>query len=71
MVKDINKEIEKLIMLKAEVDEIETLKNSGQKVEVVSQLMYDFLSGKGLLKQDTLYRITSHDVGQYVEGFRG
>ena len=71
MAKNINQEIEKLIMLKAEVDEIETLKNSGIKVEVVSQLMYDYLSGKNLLKQDTFYRITSHEVGQYVEGFRG
>lgn len=71
MTKDINKEIEKLIMIKAEVDEINALKNSDLKVEVVSQLMYDFLSGKGLLKHDTFYRITSNEVGQYVEGFRG
>ncbi len=71
MAKNINQEIEKLTMIKAEVDEIETLKNSGIKMEVVSQLMYNFLSEKNLLKKDTFYRITSHEVGQYVEGFRG
>ena len=69
--KNINQEIERLLMIKAEVDEIEVLKNSGMKVEVVSQLMYDYMSGKNILKPDTIYRIATHEVGQYVEGFRG
>ena len=71
MAKNINQEIEKLLIIKAEVDEIESLKNSGIKVEVVSQLMYNYMSSKNILQQDTVYKITSHEVGQYVEGFRG
>ena len=69
--KDINQEIEKLLLIKAEVDEIEILKKTKDKVEVVSQLMYDYMSNKNLLKSDTIYRITTWEVGQYIEGFRG
>ncbi len=72
MKKDINKEIEKLLMIKAEVDEIEVLKNTSElKVEVVSQLMYDYMSSNNLLRSDTFYRVTSLEVGKYIEGFRG
>jgi hypothetical protein len=70
--KDINKEIEKLLMIKAEVDEIEVLKNTSElKVEVVSQLMYDYMSSNNLLQPDTFYCVTSLEVGKYIEGFRG
>ena len=75
MTRDINKEIEKLLAIKHEVDEINEARsimlNNGHKIEIVSQLMYDFLTSKNLVKQDTFYRITSNEVGEYVEGFRG
>lgn len=69
--KDINQEIEKLIMIKAEVDEINALKSTDLKVEIVSQGMYNFLSEKGLLKKDVFYRITSLELKPYIEDFRG
>lgn len=70
MARDIDKEIEKLLAIKHEVDEINEVKNSMNNVEIVSQRMYDFLSGKNLLRQDTFYRITTNEVGEYIEGFR-
>jgi len=50
MARDINKEIERLYMLKAEIDEINLLKEANPNMQVVSQLMYNFLKENGLLK---------------------
>ena len=71
MTKNINEEIEKLLEIKEEVDKINEFIRSTKKYEIVSQRMYDFLNSKNLLKSDTLYYITSIEVGQYIEGFRG
>ena len=71
MTKNITEEIEKLLKIKEEVDKINEAIRSTEKYEIVSQRMYDFLTSKNLLKSDTLYYITSIEVGQYIEGFRG
>lgn len=71
MAQDINKEIERLCMLKAEIDEINLLKEIDPSLQVVSQLMYDFLKEKGLLKSGVYYRITSLELKPYIDDFRG
>ena len=69
--KDINQELEKLLRIKTELDKIMELKKTVPTLLVVSQLMYDHLSSKNLLNPNTLYYVTSVEVGQYIEGFRG
>ena len=71
MAQDINKEIERLYMLKAEIDEINLLKEANPNLQVVSQLMYDFLKEKGLIKPGVYYRITSLELKPYIDSFRG
>lgn len=71
MAQDINKEIERLYMLKAEIDEINLLKDAVPNLQVVSQLMYDFLNEKGLLKSGVYYRITSLELKPYIDDFKG
>lgn len=71
MAQNINKEIERLYMLKAEIDEINLLKEADPNLQVVSQLMYDFLKEKGLLKSGVYYRIASLELKPYIDGFRG
>ena len=69
--KDIDQEIEKLLQLKAELDKINELKKSVPNLQVVSQLMYDHLSSKNLIKSDVEYYIASIEIKDYLEGFRG
>ena len=71
MTKDIDAEIERLLKIKEEVDKIKELRKTVDKLEVFSQLMYDYFSDKNLLQPDTTYYIVSHEVGKYVQGFRG
>lgn len=71
MTKDIDQEIARLLKIKEEVNKINNLRKTVDKLEVFSQLMYDHFSSKGLLKSDTLYYVVDHEVGEYVEGFRG
>jgi len=71
MARDINKEIERLYMLKAEIDEINLLKEANPNMQVVSQLMYNFLKENGLLKSGVYYRITSLELKPYIDDFRG
>ena len=71
MTKNIDKEIERLLTIKDEVDKINKLKESDLKLEVVSQSRYDFFASKNLLRADTFYYIATVEVGRYVEGFQG
>jgi hypothetical protein len=71
MAKDIDQEIARLLKIKEEVDTVNKLRKTVNKLEVFSQLMYDHFSSKGLLKSDTLYYVVDREVGQYIEGFRG
>lgn len=71
MAQDINKEIERLYMLKAEIDEINLLKEADPNMQVVSQLMYNFLKENELLKLGVYYRITSLELKPYIDDFRG
>ena len=71
MIQDINKEIEKLFMLKAELDEIKLLRETQPNMQIISQMRYNFLKEKGLLKQEVYYRITPLELKPYIEDFRG
>ena len=71
MARDINKEIERLYMLKAEINEINLLKEANPNMQVVSQLMYNFLKENELLKSGVYYRITSLELKPYIDDFRG
>lgn len=71
MIKDIDQEIEKLIKIKEEINKINDLKNSVDKLEVMSQARYDFLTSKNLLKSDVFYYIADMEVKPYIEGFSG
>jgi hypothetical protein len=71
MIKDIDKEIAKLLKIKEEINNINNLKNSVDKLEVMSQARYNFLASKNLLKSDVLYYIADLEVKPYIEGFSG
>lgn len=71
MAKDIEQELNELLKIKEEVDKIRGFKEAIEKCEIVSQLMYDFLNSKNLIKPDVVYYIATNEVGQYIEGFRG
>jgi hypothetical protein len=71
MTKDIDQEIARLLKIKEEVDKVNNLRKTVDKLEVFSQLMYDYFKDKNLLQSDTLYHIVDHEVGQYIKGFRG
>lgn len=71
MTKNIDQEIEKLLKIKAEVDKIKEIKKIVSNCEIVSQLMHDFLATNNLLNPNVFYYITTNEIGQYVEGFRG
>ena len=71
MKKDIDKEIEKLLAIKEIINEINNLRKTVDKLEIVSQLMYDYKESKGIIKPDVLYYITTREVGQYLEDFQG
>lgn len=71
MIKDIDQEIEKLLKIKEEINKINDLKNSVDKLEVMSQARYDFLASKNLLKSDVFYYVADMEVKPYIEGFSG
>lgn len=71
MIKDIDQEIEKLLKIKEEINNINNLKNSVDKLEVMSQARYDFLASKNLLRPDVFYYIADMEVKPYIEGFSG
>lgn len=71
MIKDIDQEIAKLLKIKEEINNINNLKKSVDKLEAMSQARYDFLASKNLLKPDIFYYIVSVEAGRYIEGFQG
>ena len=71
MIKNIDEEIEKLLKIKEVVDEIATIRVFNKNLQVVSQLRYDFLASKNLLKSDEYYYIADISVRPYVEDFQG
>ena len=71
MIKDINKEIDKLLEIKEMVDDIAVLRVITKNLQVVSPARYDFLVSKNLKKNDTYYYIAPLEVKPYIEDYQG
>ena len=71
MVKDIDKEIEKLLEIKEIVDELAILRIITKNLQVLSQARYDFLASKNLLKPEVYYYVAPLEVRPYIEDYQG
>lgn len=68
--KDIDKEINKLLAIKNEVLEIQmAIKQSKIAIIPISQWKYYELASNDMLRHDTLYYIVEPEVGQYIESY--
>lgn len=70
MAKNIDQEIARLLKIKEEeVDVINNLKKNNDKLEIVSQRMFNYLSSKNKLTPDIFYYVVDPEIGQYLDDF--
>ena len=69
MVKNINTEIQRLLIVKEEINTFNRIKERYPKIIPISQAKYDELLNKQCLDRETIYYVIDKEVGQYIDGY--
>lgn len=69
MVKNIDTEIQRLLIAKEEINTFNMLKKQCSKIVPISKAKYDELATEQCLDNETLYYIFDKEIGQYIDGY--
>jgi hypothetical protein len=69
MVKNINTELQRLLIVKEEINAFNRMKERYPKTVPISQSKYNELLSNNGLDEETFYYVIDKDVGQYIDGY--
>jgi hypothetical protein len=69
MVKNINTELQCLLIVKEEINAFNRMKERYPKTVPISQSKYNELLSNNGLDEETFYYVIDKDVGQYIDGY--
>lgn len=69
MVKNIDTEIQRLLIIKEEIDAFNIMKKWYLNIVPISQSKYNELASNNHLDEEALYYIFDKDIGQYIDGY--
>lgn len=69
MVKNIDTELQRLLIVKEEINAFNRMKERYLKTVPISQSKYNELLSNNGLDEETFYYVIDKDVGQYIDGY--
>ena len=69
MVKNIDTELQRLLIVKEEINAFNRMKERYPKTVPISQSKYNELFSNNGLDEETFYYVIDKDVGQYIDGY--
>ena len=69
MVKNIDTEIQRLLIMQEEIDAFNIMKKWHLNIVPISQPKYNEFASNNRLDEEALYYIFDKDIGQYIDGY--
>lgn len=69
MVKNIDTELQRLLIVKEEINAFNRMKERYPKTVPISKSKYNELLSNNGLDEETFYYVMDKDVGQYIDGY--